>query len=273
MNSVFLRGPLPRILAHRGLALDAPENTLGAIAAAVDSGRVIIETDVRATSDGIAVLLHDNSVRFGARNKCDLLAPVQTGPATKISDLYWAEIAGKPLSGDHTIPRLRDALVTFPDSRFNIDVKSMDAAIDTARAIYECDAYDRVLITSFSRRRRRATVAELIRMSPSIRPSSIAQSASSAEVIAFVLASALGFSGAIRRLARQLVAVQVPERYGLLRIVTPGFIRRLHEAGVEIHVWTVNDSPTMTRLIAIGVDGIVTDRCDIAHASPDFTAE
>ena len=58
----------------------------------------------------------------------------------------------------------------------------------------------------------------------------------------------------------------MPERQRRLRIVTPRFIDYAHAAGVEVHVWTVNEAADMRRLVALGVDGIVTDRADLALA-------
>ena len=51
---------------------------------------------------------------------------------------------------------------------------------------------------------------------------------------------------------------------GCIRVVTPRFVRVMHAAGVEVHVWTVNEPTAMRRLLDLGVDGIVTDRCDLA---------
>ncbi|KGJ72642.1 glycerophosphodiester phosphodiesterase, partial [Cryobacterium roopkundense] len=63
-----------------------------------------------------------------------------------------------------------------------------------------------------------------------------------------------------------LAVVQVPEKSGALRIVTPRFVRAMHSAGVEVHVWTVNELAAMERLLAWGVDGLITDRTDLATA-------
>ncbi|WP_274543187.1 glycerophosphodiester phosphodiesterase family protein, partial [Microbacterium sp. CPCC 204701] len=70
-----------------------------------------------------------------------------------------------------------------------------------------------------------------------------------------------------RLVARTLAgvdALQVPERQGRLRVVTPRLIDAAHRHGVEVHVWTVNEPDDMHRLVAMGVDGIVTDRTDVA---------
>ena len=60
--------------------------------------------------------------------------------------------------------------------------------------------------------------------------------------------------------------MQIPESVRFLRILTPRFVRGIHAAGVEVHVWTVNDPESMTRILDLGVDGLVTDRCDLAAA-------
>lgn len=63
---------------------------------------------------------------------------------------------------------------------------------------------------------------------------------------------------------RDIDALQIPERQGPLTVLTPALLRAAHARGVEVHVWTVNDAAEMNRLIALGVDGIVSDRADLA---------
>jgi glycerophosphoryl diester phosphodiesterase len=58
--------------------------------------------------------------------------------------------------------------------------------------------------------------------------------------------------------------LQVPERQGRLRVLTPQLIAAAHRHDVEVHVWTVNEPDDMRRLIDWGVDGVVTDRADVA---------
>ena len=72
--------------------------------------------------------------------------------------------------------------------------------------------------------------------------------------------------GALAGLGAGIDALQVPERVGVLRVVTRRFVRAVHAVGVEVHVWTVNDADAMRRLLDLGVDGLVTDRADVAIA-------
>ena len=69
-----------------------------------------------------------------------------------------------------------------------------------------------------------------------------------------------------RRALRGVHALQVPVRYGAVPVVTPGFIRRAHRHGLQVHVWTINEPAEMHRLLDLGVDGIVTDRADLLKA-------
>lgn len=239
-RSPFFEGELPRILAHRGLARDVDENTLAAFDAALAAGAHILETDVRATADGVAVLVHDDILPTGAR----------------VADLTWAELQAMPLPRGGSVPSLAQALAFFPGAKFNIDVKSSDAILPTVRAITNASAADRVLVASFSRARQRRTVHRL---------AGAASSASAMTVLGAVLAGKVGWGALMRLLLRRVDAVQIPTRVLGLRTTSSPMIRRFHAAGVEVHVWTVNEEADMIALRTAGVDGIVTDRCDVAH--------
>jgi glycerophosphoryl diester phosphodiesterase len=242
-ESEFLAPEGPRVFAHRGLAVAAPENTHLAFVKALAAGATHIETDVHVSLDDVAVLSHDPDL---AR---------LTGKRVLIEQLTMAELRRVPLGSGQSFVSLAEALDAFPDTRFNIDVKVERAAEPTARAILESRATSRVLITSFSERYRQKTV----RLLPGV-----ATSASTRVAIMALTAASLGLHGSLRRVLRGICAVQVPERVRFVRVVTPRFVRAMHDAGVEVHVWTVNRERDMIRLLDVGVDGIVTDRTDIA---------
>jgi glycerophosphoryl diester phosphodiesterase len=63
---------------------------------------------------------------------------------------------------------------------------------------------------------------------------------------------------------RRVDALQIPERYKGLRVVTPRLIERAHRLGLRVHVWTVNGEADMRRLLDWGVDGLITNRPDLA---------
>lgn len=241
----FLSGPLPRIIAHRGLAIEAPENTLLAFLKALNAGATHLETDVHASADGVAVISHDPDLSRTAERAVD------------VRQLTMAELRRVDLGHGQGYCSLADALDAFPQARFNIDIKDAEAALPAARAIREARATDRVLITSFDERRRRAAVDAL---------PGVASSASVTTVLLAIAAAKIGAVPLARRVLRGLVAVQIPERRGFLRLVTARTVGALHRAGVEVHVWTVNEPKQMSRLLDLGVDGIVTDRCDVLKA-------
>ena len=231
------------MLAHRGLALEAPENTLLAFVAAIGLGVTHIETDVHASSDGVAVISHDPDLSRVA------------GTPARVSELSFPVLQKIDLGHGQSFCSLAEALHAFPETRFNIDIKSADAVAPTVAAILDAGAIDRVLVTSFSGARRRAAVRQLPR---------VATSASSGLFAAALAAGKTGVTPLLRRALRGIDAVQIPESYSGVTIVTERMIRQLHSAKVEVHVWTVNDAPAMHRLLDLGVDGIVTDRADIA---------
>lgn len=233
----------PRVIAHRGLAIDAPENTLLAFAHALALGVTHLETDVHASADGVAVIAHDADLSRVA------------GRPQRVGELVAAELARLDLGQAQHMPTLAEALSAFPEARFNIDLKSADAVAPAVAAVRAARAEDRVLLTSFSERRRRAALSAL---------PGVATSASGPRFVAALLASIVRGGPVLRAALRGLHAVQIPTRALGLDTVSPARIRAFQAAGVEVHVWTINDESEMRRLLALGVDGIVTDRSDLA---------
>ena len=232
----------PRILAHRGLALTAGENTLGAFRAALDVGATHLETDACATADGVAVLWHDPTLeRFD-------------GSDLVIERERWQTLRGRAPAGGG-LCTLAEALDAFPEARFNIDVKSRAAAEPVARAVLAAGATDRVLITSFAEARARP-VWHLV--------PGVAKSAPRERLLAALLAIELGSEALLARALHGIDAVQIPERAAGLTLTHPKRLPALWRHVREVHVWTVNDPADMRRLWATGVHGVVTDRADLA---------
>ena len=241
----YLDSPRPLAFAHRGGAyhpeIEGLENTLAAFAHAVHLGYTYLETDVHVTSDGVLLAFHDT-----------VLDRV-TDRTGNVADRTYDEVQQALIAGREPVPTLAQLFDAFPGARFNIDLKSAGAVEALAAFIEEREAWHRVLVGSFSARRmgafRRRTAGR------------VATSAHPLEVVAFVVSP----SG---RLARWLtrgrpLALQVPHRRGRLVVVSPGLVRRAHAAGVQVHVWTIDDPIEMNTLLDRGVDGIMTDRTDI----------
>jgi glycerophosphoryl diester phosphodiesterase len=236
------RQPAPLAFAHRGFSPDGLENSASAFRAALELGFTHLETDARTTADGVVLLFHD-----------DTLDRV-TDAHGRISSLSAAEIAKARIGGREAIPHLANVLREFPEARLNIDVKEWHTVEPLAAVIEQLDAHDRVLIASFSDRRRRAVLRLLRRPTPS--------SAGIACNAVFTLLGPVLPERWLRKILHDVDALQVPVRYGPVTVVTPGFLRRAHRLGLQVHVWTVNDPAEMARLLDIGVDGLVTDRAD-----------
>lgn len=220
------------------------ENTAAAFASAHAAGAEYIETDCQVTADGHVVLFHDDTLQR------------LTGDSRAVAEVRTNEL--ESLFADHGgLLTVADALDAFPGIRFNIDVKTF-AAAEPLGPVVASHAH-RVLVTSFSDRNRLAALDSSMRAGAGIRPAT----SGGRSVIARLRALSAARLSPTRTL-REIDAVQIPEAHGGIRLFTPSLLRAAHRHGVEVHVWTVNDPADMTRLIAAGADGIVTDRADVA---------
>jgi len=118
-----LDAPTPLGFAHRGGAGAGGENTVAAFARAVSLGYRYIETDVRATADGVAVIVHDETLDrvFGRPGR--------------VRDMRWVDLASVRVDGATVVPRLAEVLDGWPEVRFNIDAKSDDAVAPIVAAV------------------------------------------------------------------------------------------------------------------------------------------
>ena len=230
----FLDHPGPLAFAHRGGAGEHPENTMAAFEHAVRLGYRYLETDVHVTADDLVVAFHD-----------DVLDRV-TDRTGRIADLRWDEVR-KACIGDQTIALLEDLLGTWPDVRVNVDPKHDRSVVPLVEVLRRTRAYGRVCVSAFSDRRlarfRRLTGGQVCTgMGPG-------------DVARLRMASWGGFTGPFAA-----ACVQVPVRYGRIRVVDRAFVAAAHRRGLPVHVWTVDDPAEMERLLELGVDGLMTDR-------------
>jgi glycerophosphoryl diester phosphodiesterase len=237
----FLDHPGPIPFAHRGGASEFPENTMPAFEGAIRMGYRYLETDVHITADGVVVAFHDSR-----------LDRVTDGHGV-IEQLPWSTVGAAKVDGREPIPRLADLLGTFPAAMINIDAKS-DAVVDPLIAeLRRTNAVERVCIGSFSDKR-------LARIRAALGPT-LCTSFGPREVAAARLNS---WKMPVR--APTAPVAQVPVRQGPLPVVDRAFITALHRRDQAVHVWTIDDEPTMVRLLELGVDGIMTDRPAVLKA-------
>jgi glycerophosphoryl diester phosphodiesterase len=240
----YFAAPRPLAFAHRGGGDYAPnigiENSIAAFANAVALGYTHVETDVHATSDGVAVAFHDD--------RLDRI----TDAVGAIGELAWAQVSQARIGGREPIPTLAATLETFPTLNLNIDLKS-DAVVEPAMAaIRAAGAERRVCLGSFDERR--------IRRAYKLADGRIAVSHSTLGTLAVKLVRPVAVA---RALAGPGVALQIPETFRGVRILTARLVERAHALGNDVHVWTIDDADDMNRLLDLGVDGIITDRPDV----------
>ena len=267
MSSLPSGRPRPVVYAHRGGAALRPENTIASFDYGLSLGADGLELDVHLSRDGVVVVHHDATLERTTNGR-GRIADVTADELARLDAGHWfttssvrpapgAEAASFPFRGKgHAVPRLRQVLTRYPGIPLIIELKVNDPelarrAIDEVRA---ADAVDRVALGSFGWR--------LLRAARAYEPR-IPTGASREEVRLALYRSWLRWplrSTAYREL-------QVPERSGPTRITSRHFIAHAHRAGVAVKVWTVNDPADMHRLLDWGVDGLISDRPDLAVAA------
>lgn len=230
----FLDSPPPIPFAHRGVHLNVPENSSTSFSAAAELGYRYIETDVRSTRDGKVIICHDARARRIA------------GLSASISALTLAELrsAAAAIEGSD-VPLLLDVLKGFPELRFNIDVKDKRAAELVPDIVREVGAQDRVCITSFSATRIRCVRSQFT--------GTVCTGAAVSEFFRFLVDS-----GHYMKVPQPAV-LQLPLAVKGIPVVTRKLIDRAHQAGLPVHVWTLNDLSSIRAAIELEVDGIMTD--------------
>ncbi len=245
----------PLAIAHRGGATYPPnlgvENSYAAFARAVEMGYRWLETDVHASSDGVVFAFHDSTLTRLA------------GITGSIAELDSARLAEARIGGTEPVPTLESLLLSFPEARFNIDVKHDAAVRPLLDLLARHDAWQRVCLASFDQR----CLLRLRRLSAA----GTATSAGRLEVAA-LRATPPWLPAWVDRAATPpqvtpvwdtVACVQVPVRFRGLPLVGPGFLRACHARQLAVHVWTVDDPDQMHRLLDLGVDGLISDRIDI----------
>lgn len=245
----------PLVMAHRGESGKIPENTMIAMDAAVGLGVDVLESDVRLTKDDQVVLFHDEDLRRTTGEEgtirhytLDELLNFDFGCNFTPDEGVTFPFRGKGLK----IVTLQEVFKKFPLMTFNLDIKDTFSAapIELARLVSDMNRKQSVIIGSFHDKQLESFRALLPDVPTSAHPG---------EVKRFVLNSKIGLPR-IRNKSIHYWAFQVPIKSGRLTIVTEKFIKMAHERNIAVHVWTINDEPTMNYLIDLGVDGIFTDQ-------------
>ena len=245
----------PINFAHRGGAKVVPENTIEGFREGFALGGGVVECDVHASAEGTIVLIHDAVVD----RTTDGSGPVAEKTVPELQSLD----AGYRFSDDGgltfpwrargvKIPTLEALYQAFPEAPFNIEIKGRRSGIEEAvfRHIEAAGAMERTLVVSDSR----GTILRFRKVSQG----KVATASSTVELLIYWILHVLHL-GALYDPPFQ--ALQPPEKYkGVLPVVTRRFVRKAHDRGLRVDVWTIDDEPAMRRLLSFGVDGIMTDR-------------
>lgn len=251
-----LDAPRPVLLAHRGGGLEAPENSEASIAHLADIGVRNLETDAHASADDVVVLTHDPTLER------------TTDGTGEVRDHTWEQLSRLRTGDGAGLVRLDALLRDHPELRLNIDLKADSVALPVLAALAAADAWGRVCLASFSARRLRRAARTARR-----RGHRLATSLGTGDVAVLLVSAWL--PSPLGTLVRRVVpgprradgfvtdgavCVQVPERVGPLRVVSPRFVAAAHARGLAVHVWTIDAPEDARRLLDLGVDGLVSDR-------------
>ena len=245
----------PLVMAHRGGAGLWPENTMYAFERAVELGVDVLETEVHSTADGVLVVLHDNTVDRTTNGSGPISGLTLKEVKALDAGYNWTSDGGKtfPYRGSGiTVPTLEELFTAFPNMHINLDIKQekpslVESLCETIRTHY---MLERVLVASFSSK----VLKAFRRVCPQV-----TTSAGSGEVALFFIMN-LVFLGAAYRPTCQ--ALQVPEYSSGLHVLTKRFVDTAHGLNLKVHAWTINEVSDMIRMLALGVDGIITDYPD-----------
>lgn len=230
----------PLAVAHRGGAALAPENTLAAFAMATALGLRYIESDIKLTADGELVCFHDDTL-----DRC-------TDGTGRVGSYTLAQLRTVRVEGREPIPTLAEALESFPDACFMVDLKDQAAIAPMARLLRRRDLAERVCVAGAW-----DGWLELLRsQAPHV------QTALGWRSLTTLISMSKAGAPVPARLVRGRFA-HVPLHLGRLPIHSEKLVRRAHRLGVRVVVWTVDDPGMMHQLLDVGVDGIITDRPDI----------
>jgi len=238
-SSLRSPGEAAFIAGHRGDKTVAPENTLAALSLALNSAADYVETDVQLTADGVPVLMHDWTVDRTTNGT----GPVWNYTYDELSALDAGSWFGEEFVGA-SVPTLESFLNLLRWSTKNaiLELKGSwtESQVTLVADLIELNGVsDHVMIGSFDI----MTLQALQRVNPSLPGMLIVR-----DIIGDPsdLAAA---SGAVALVTSKAAITRDPE-----------LVQRVHDAGLGILIYTLNDSETWSDAVSLGVDGIVTDR-------------
>ncbi len=252
--------------AHQGGSFEGPSSTLFAIGQAIERGATAVELDVHATKDRHIVVCHDETVDR-TTNCVGEIANFTLAEIREMDNAFWwiegdAVTPGRdasqyllrgraPADRRFAIATLEEVATAFPGVPLNMDIKRTAPEVEPyeqllADELRRLERTDSVIVASFS--------DDAIHAFRALAPE-VLTSAATNETASFYFA--LHDGSALPDLG--VCAFQVPATYGDITVVDEKYVNGAHSMGVAVHVWTINDVDEMSRLLELGVDGIITD--------------
>jgi glycerophosphoryl diester phosphodiesterase len=220
--TTYGRTDKPLVLAHRGGAGEASENTLAAFQNAVKQGCTYLETDVMVGEDGV-LYLHHGSLSLHPN---------------------------RPLTNNVTekLANLSKLFIKYPDLYFAIDPKHKPAIKPLVELIIKHDMIDQVCIgASFDSRAE--MVADLVEKASGTRPATALVG-----VASLVKLIAKSINMPLTRPGTQPRFIHVPSR-----LITKRIVQVAHAWDMKIIAWVLNDKKSIEKALELGVDGFMTD--------------
>jgi glycerophosphoryl diester phosphodiesterase len=243
------------IIAHRGASGWAPENTIPAFELAVRQGADAFELDVRLTSDGVPVVLHDPTLDRTTDRTGSLAEITLNEVRGADAGARFSPDGGRSFPYKNTgvgLPTLAEVLRSFSEMPLLIEIKETRAQESVRQVLIEEHAVERCVLASEEH-----AALELFCEPPFIR------GASGREISALYWATM--WWRPLPACSYRLLSV--PDRYRGLTVPTRRFVAAARRLQCPVHVWTVNQPATAQRLWARGVAGIVTNVPDLIRGA------
>ena len=222
------------VTAHRGASGYCPENTLSSFKKAIELKAGIIELDVHRSLDGEIVVIHDDKVDRTTNGK------------GKVKELTLKELqsydAGAwfapEFKGEH-IPTLREVIKLIKGKiLLNIEIKAEGCEEGIVKIVKEEKIIDQIIVSSFHHQ----FLKKIKKINPQIKTAAL-----------------VTYSPDLKSIVEDIKADALNIRWEFLN---ESILKKAHQLGLEVNVWTVNDREAMKKMIELGVDGIITNYPD-----------
>ncbi|WP_245708856.1 glycerophosphodiester phosphodiesterase [Ruania alba] len=233
------------MVAHRGNASVAPGNTMPAVEGAWRAGADLVEVDVRMSADGVPVVIHDATVDATTTGAGEV-AGMTGAQARELDAGSWFS----PVFAAHRVPLLADVARFLSDhdgTDLLLEVKGDLTVVQATVVLATLDAAgmrERTIVQTFWPQ----TIRALRAVDPAMRLGLLVGSHVAPNEVMFLLSAEVG-------------AMACNPRYDLLA-EDPNLVQAIHDAGMRVFVWTLNEAAAWEEAVAWGVDGIITDRPD-----------